>query len=899
MTRPVPLRFGWCLCSRSASGHAIQAALIVLNSAARDRSLALRWGAAAVSEAGIDFGPVRLILDRRLLLVDGEPAKLGARAFDILVALFERRDRLVDKRELLDAVWPGRVVEENNLHVHIAALRKLLGPQAIATVPGRGYRFTLIPDRKTAIASQPPTSAVSARVPAALPELFGRDTELAELAALIRSHALVSLSGAGGIGKSATARHLLRALAPDCAQGGVWVDLAVLSAPQATDVALAVAAAAGVQSGGGEPLAGLVRALAPLELLLVLDNAEHLVAELAQVVAALRAAAPRLRLLVTSQVPLKLAGEQVYRLGPLAVPQRPDVSVAEALTHGAVRLFADRAAAADRHFALDDERLPLAVDICRRLDGLPLAIELAAARVAGLGLTQLQAALDRRFRLLTQGRRDAPERQQTLLAALDWSHRLLSPVQRTVFRRLAVFVGGWTLEAAVQVAGDADIDEWAVLDALVALVERALVVADAGEPPRYRLLDTPRGYALAQLQEAGELGVVRARHAQALRQQFEAASSAYYSGAERIDAMRRRLAADIDNGREALAWALGHDATTAVALAADMARELDESSTRSSRQVFDATAALVETAVVDPPLQARWYLAAALAHGRTRPGLTAAHARRAVALCRQSGDRRGLYRGLSYLVFGADEGSAEQAQAMDELRAIEDPHWPPMLRALGANAETFVHHALGDYERAAFYIRRRMALLDEAGCPDTRAMVNLIDIELTLGRVDDALRTGLELERRLQGTRTRLTELHARRNLTAAWLAKGDTQQARAVAARGWPLTADFGLQADWVDYLALLCALEQRHEDAARLQGLADALCEADQGQRSINEARAASRVQASLAGLPPQRLSALGLEGAALARQRAADRVAWVAGVAFAGSGSSTVAGRSHSAG
>jgi predicted ATPase/DNA-binding winged helix-turn-helix (wHTH) protein len=474
------------------------------------------------------FGRAEVRPSERQLLIDGRPVGLGARAFDLLLALVERRDRIVAKNELLDSVWPGLVVEENNLQVQISSLRKALGPQAIATIPGRGYRFTAALDFEAV--SQPDataprsTSAPEAtdahaaplsNLPAELAPLYGRAEDLPALRALIELHKLVTVVGAGGIGKTALAQalaHQLRGSFDD----GVWL-VELTPVADASLVATTVAGVVRVELGADAQT--LAKALSTSRMLIVLDNCEHLVHAAAELAAALQRAAPNVRLLATSQEPLKVAQEHVYRLGPLALPT--EAGVESARQAGAVALFEARAQAADPRFALTEHNIAAVVDICRHLDGIALAIELAAARVPLLGVDGLRARLDERFSVLKGGARLALKRHQTLRAALDWSHGLLTQDEQTVFRRLAVFAGSFGLDSAQRVAADDRIDEWAVLDHLAALVDKSLVVAEMGEAPRYRLLETSRAFAMEKVQQADETDAVHRSHAEAVLAVFE------------------------------------------------------------------------------------------------------------------------------------------------------------------------------------------------------------------------------------------------------------------------------------------------------------------------------------------------------------------------------------------
>ncbi len=395
------------------------------------------------------FGTARLIVAQRQLRIDDQPAKLGARAFDLLLALVERRERAVDKNELFDLVWPGVVVEENNLQVHISALRKLLGPQAIATIPGRGYRFTAAVEAPARVAAPaapvvvserttPPASPSPAAAPTNLPvnqePLYGRESDGLAIVEMLHAHAQVAIVGAGGIGKTRLALTVANAQRERFPDGVWWVELATLN--DGALVAGAIAQALGVRAGNERPvLEAVVALLRSQTALLVLDNCEHLLDAAAECVRILLRDAPALHVLVTSQEAMHTNEEQVYRLGSLPIGG-PDAS------SPAVELFVARAKAADPRLQLTAANLASIAEVCRRLDGMPLAIELAAARARLLGIEGLRTRLDERFHILTGGTRAVLRRHQTLRAALEWSHGLLTPDEQTVFSRLGVFVGG-------------------------------------------------------------------------------------------------------------------------------------------------------------------------------------------------------------------------------------------------------------------------------------------------------------------------------------------------------------------------------------------------------------------------------------------------------------------------
>ena len=491
----------------------------------------------------IRFGAARLDLAQRRLLIDEEPARLGARAFDVLVALVERRDRAVGKNELFELVWPGVVVEENNLQVHISALRKLLGPQTIATIPGRGYRFTAslaesINDAAAQFSRAQPT-------PVAAPEpLYGRKEDLLGISDLLHKHALISIVGPGGIGKTRLAQVLSGTEREHFAGGIWWVDLSQLSDPAA--VPAAIAQTLGIHGGNDRPVMQTVAALLRSgRSLLILDNCEHVLDAAADCVRSLLAEVPDLRVMVTSQEPLRLPAEHVYRLSGLAIDSDTE-------TPAAVALFVSRAQAADPRLQPTDVQIQTIADICRRLDGMPLAIELAAARVRLLGVEGVRTRLDERFNILTGGTRSVLRRHQTLRATLEWSHQLLSAEERAVFRRLGVFVGGFSLELAQAVAADEHLDQWTVLDLLGHLVDKSLVVADGGEAPRYRLLETTRAFALEQLAAAGETPQLLRRHADAMLEFVQHVEAGYWRWNSED---QKRQDAELDNLRAAINWA--------------------------------------------------------------------------------------------------------------------------------------------------------------------------------------------------------------------------------------------------------------------------------------------------------------------------------------------------------
>jgi predicted ATPase/DNA-binding winged helix-turn-helix (wHTH) protein len=793
----------------------------------------------------IRFGNAEIRPSERQLLIDGKVAALGSRAFDVLLALVERRERLVRKNELLDLVWPDTVVEENNLQVQVSQLRKLLGPQAIGTTPGRGYRFTAAvddgpssgpaaapqgPSAPRAEAPSPPAAAgLRTNLPVVLPPLIGRDDDLLALGALIDrhrgTHRLVTIAGAGGIGKTRLAQALLQARIGEYAHGVCFVDLAPTHDPR--QVATTIATALGVPTATGDATEALAHAVAPLTILVLLDNAEHLLDEVARIAQHLLASAPGLQLLVTSQAPLKVAGERIYRLAALALPDR-DVDVEEAMTFGAVSLFVDRAQAADRRFALDAANVGAVVDICRRLDGLPLALEFAAARVPLLGVHKLATSLDERLRLLTVGSRGAPARQQTLRAALEWSHGLASPVEQLVFRRLGVLEGSSTLELVQQVVSDETIDAWSAVEALGGLVDRSLVAVSADEPPRYRLLDSPREYARERLAAAEEFDVIAARHAAAMRSLYESSCDSLLRTGTRAEAAFAAMDADLDNARAALKWAQARDQHTAASLTMCIGSHLalTGSGTMSvPRHLIPADAPYER---LPCGVVSLWSWAISRTKGSTAVPMGRDWADRAVAHARAHGDVPALCVALASLADFLVPGTPEAARVFDELHRIDDSSITHLARSAAPIAEAGHRGKLGDSAAAIACLDRALTLISETGVRNGIWIVQswLIGFKLAAGRTAEVLADGLPLLEQMRGTRNETALGICRRAVVTALLAHDDLDRARPLAQVGWRQAARYPplAHAAWPDLLALLAALEGRPRAAAKLLGVGDA---------------------------------------------------------------------------
>jgi predicted ATPase len=530
-----------------------------------------------VSDAptSFEFGHFRIVPQRREVLADGRPMELGDRAFDVLVALIEANGAVVSKHELMSRVWPGRIVEDNNLYAQIKALRRAFADRApIRTVVGRGYQLTgdirvrsAGRDEGTArdVLAPPPTPT---NLPAPTSDLIGRHVEIGEVIGLVADHRIVTLTGTGGIGKTRLALEVARHLLPQFADG-VWIgELASLSDPQL--VAVTVAAALGLEliSGSVSP-ERIAAALGAKHIMLVLDNCEHVIDAAAGMVEALLRANPAARVIATSREPLRAESERLYRVPPLAVPADDAPLLQDVLQQGAAALFVARVQATDPHFSPDRRAAAAIAAICRRLDGIPLAIELAAARASTLGVRELASRLDDCFSLLTEGRRTALRRHQTLRATLDWSYELLPESKRAVLRQLSIFAGGFTLEAASAVIANADLLASDVIDRVASLVTKSLVTAEvSGATVHYRLLETTRAYAREKLTEHGELEQAARRHAEYYRDLCGQAEAVWETqpAAEWLADYGRQLG----NVRTALDWAFSPrgDASIGVALTA-------------------------------------------------------------------------------------------------------------------------------------------------------------------------------------------------------------------------------------------------------------------------------------------------------------------------------------------
>lgn len=514
-----------------------------------------------LAEEALSFGPFQLFRQQRVLVENGRRLRLGGRAMDILIALVERAGQVVGKRELMALAWPHSLVNESNLRIHIVALRKALGDDQgasryIINVSGRGYIFSANVTRCDPNARPPaPEERAATFLAKGLKPILGRAAAVDVIVEQFATRRLISVVGPGGVGKSTIAQLVAEAGSHLGRHGVHHVELSSIDDP--AHVTAALATAMGMSAATHDPMASLIAFLQDQQALIVLDNCEHVIDAAAVLVEGLLSHAPGVRVLATSREPLLANGEWVYRLKPLAAPEDIlGLTAADAMTYPAVQLFMARAAYGDETLRFGDVEILAAAEICRRLDGLPLAIELAAARVDLFGVGGLATALNDRLILAARQSRTGSPRQQSIRGALDWSYDLLSAQEQRVLRRFSVFRGAFSLESAAAVAADETLPVAQVLDAIASLTAKSLVVTDtSGEALLYRLLRVTRAYAQEKLADSGEAESLARRHAEHHRALLTEAETRWET-LTRTDWLKA-YGYTIDDVRVALDWAFG------------------------------------------------------------------------------------------------------------------------------------------------------------------------------------------------------------------------------------------------------------------------------------------------------------------------------------------------------
>jgi predicted ATPase len=672
-----------------------------------------------MDEQSFAFGPFVVVPAQRILLEDGRKVRLGSRALDILITLLGRAGEVVSKSELMSVAWPNLHVEEANLRIHIGALRKVLGDHGagarfIENVPGRGYCFVAKVTDRTETESVRPPKSIPELVAPTVTQAIGREPVIETLRGRLPQQRLVTIVGPGGIGKTTVALAVAQAMSADYPDGIAFADLAPIG--DAELVIGVVAAAAGLPSRLNLALTDLTEALRNRRMLIVLDSCEHIIDASAFLAERMIQALPGVHILATSREPLRTKGEWVERLPPLGLPPASAaMTAAEVLNFSAVQLFVDRAASCLGGYELTDADAAAVAEICGRLDGIALAIELAAGRVDTLGIGGLAASLKDSFLALTRGRRTALARHQTMRATLDWSFTVLPDAEQSLFRRLAIFNGGFSLHAAHAVSGKDDISHAAIDEMIVNLVEKSLVTASfSGDEVQYRLLETTRAYGLERLAANGETEDVSRRHAIYFRKIFERAEAEWEARpvAEWLD----DYASHIDNLRASLDWSFSDQGDNVIAVVLTAAAVplwfqlslVDE----CLRRVAQAIAAL--DTMPDQDLRRRMQLYGALGWPQMRAisGLASgADAwKEALRLAELNGDKDYQQRALWALwVDRTNHGESREALAIAE-------RFSELAAAMAASAEERIGermkarslHLLGDLAGARDYIGRML-----------------------------------------------------------------------------------------------------------------------------------------------------------------------------------------------
>ena len=672
-------------------------------------------GAHNLGDDALAFGPFQLLRAEKILLERGTALRVGGRAFELLAALVERPGEVVSKQELMAIAWPDTFVDEGNLRVQFANLRKQLGcgrdgARYIVNVSGRGYSFVAPVSRG---AAPPPQARLSegSSLPVNVTRLVGRDEVVETLVEQFVRRRFVTIVGPGGMGKSTVAVAVAERLANIRRYGAHFIDLTALDAG-ATAVS-AVATALGVSALTDDPIGSLITHLAERSMLLVFDNCEHVLDALAPLISRIVREAVGVDLLMTSREPLQVETEWVHRLASLETPPPGPLTAVQALSYPAVQLFVERAMSSLESFALDDEQAMSVANICRRLDGSPLAIELIAARTDLFGIAGLEVALDDQLLVLSGGRRAPASRQQSLRGALDWSYGLLSPAEQLILRRLSVFRAAFAMESAVAISAPAGLSPDQVQEGVVSLATKSLVVADAsGATIRYRLLHVTRVYALEKLKRAGEADSVLRLHAEHYRAMFVQAE-ARWGTFSRADWLAE-YGYSIDDVRAALDWAfspigdlqIGAFLTAAALPFGYQMNLIDEFRMR-------AKIALSALAQMDPPqpvseLRINVVLGWIGMNTDLDPVATRAAFARAYELAEALDDDAARIEPLLGLaIFHLEMGQYDRAvHYTDQMKAHAARTDKPLAMLLADRAAAQSHHWLGDHARGRDYAER-------------------------------------------------------------------------------------------------------------------------------------------------------------------------------------------------
>lgn len=767
------------------------------------------------------FGTFELRPIERQLVLDGVAVCLGARAFDVLLALVEHRGRALAKDELLDLAWPGLVVEENNLQAQVSALRKILGRHAIATIPGFGYRFAVpVMEEEQHAAAAPGLRSHLTNLPVSTNEFVGRERDLREIVRLVTAHRLVTIVGFAGIGKSRLAQEAARILSnafPD----GVWrADLS--GAGSSVEVGAAIAAAAGVVAGDGKSDDRLDAWLEARHMLLLLDNCESRLDSAATLVAGLLASAPRIRILVTSHDALRVPGEHVVRLGPFEVPHSGS-ALAEARRHDAVALLERRAQAVDRRFRLTDGNIASAIEICGHVDGIALAIEMAAARIPLMGMEALAAELGESLRILRSNERDAPPHHRTMEAMLEWRCAGIPPAEREALRNLAQFVGSFRLDCALEAISGAASPPGDAVRLLEALVDKSHLQVEGTDPPRYRLLRMMRRFLLERPAGDGDRELALERHGRIMTRLAGVIEADHWTLAEE-EWLRRHLP-DRDDLQAAFVHAHGRGDAERAGAVLDALRWLD-----FERDSPGAFRPFIRMAVDLLPA------ASPLARARLINGLTTFRrllvegvvpldlARERVASWRALGDRRQVYLALTRLaVHGAHAGlPGETDRALAEARAVDDGTIPSRMLAMHADNAATIGWIRADAAMTRMYAAELQSLAARSGSARmaTAARLHFAKALILEGQPLNAATALAKVAEQFASIGRCALEGYAHSLRCGALLAAGRFADARDAAAAALPLAMRNGDSDPLLEQVGIIAALDGCPLEAAQLMG-------------------------------------------------------------------------------
>lgn len=672
---------------------------------------------------GFGFGNFELFPDRQILLRDGVIVRVGSRAFEILKVLVESPGQIISKDILLSRVWPNTYVEEDNLKVNIAALRRALGdtvdaPQYVASVFGRGYRFIAPVQALDLSGPWSETSAmqpVKGGFPAVPTSIFGRADTIASILADLKTARLVTVVGEGGVGKTTVAIAAVCAAARENRVRAVFIDLATVHEEQ--HIPMAIAASLGLASGSSDIIADIAQAIGAQKLILLFDNCEHLMPGVAARIDQMLSLLEGLRIVATGREQLRLRSERILRLGGLKCDPRSAPTAIEARAYPAAELFATRALERAQ-YEIADADAPAVVEICRRLGGNPLAIELAATRTATFSPAKIMESLEGALHLLRHGPPGVPLRQQSLLATLDWSYNLLSEREASVLRTVSVFAGDFGITGASVVSG---LPAEEVVDCLTQLYAKSLLApSGASDVFRYRLLETTGSYCLERLQASGEEQIVRRRHAEYLAKVLERAAQDWNTRPARE--WGATYARCIDDLRAALAWAEGRGdrslvvrLTVAGSILWNHFSMMNESTTATARALADLPNSLIGS---PSEMMLQTALAGELMFGRGPVPEAVEAARRALAIAVALGDTDFTLRSLRVVggyetLIGHYAAALKSMEVYLSIAATEDASAMPSGETLLSIVEVHLGRLDAVHQRVAARYRPDLKRHDE------------------------------------------------------------------------------------------------------------------------------------------------------------------------------------------